>query len=348
MQLASVNLNRLVIFVALAGLSTSLAAKDYSRLFAKVDPTVVEIKTSESQLELSEEGVVNTTSHGLGSGVIITKGGLILTASHVVHDANEVTVELLDGRTFSARVLSSIITADIALIEIVDSPGDLPAARIGDSNDINTGEEVFVVGAPYGLSHTLTTGNLSGRRIHEDEIMFEEMEFLQTDAAINQGNSGGPLFSANGELIGIVSHIQTQTGGSVGLGFAASINMAKKLVLDRPALWWGMRYLPLTNDALRVLNVPDYSEGLLIQHVTEGSLAAAFNIHAGVIPMMLGEQKIMLGGDVIVEVGGHNLYQTRAGFERIQTYINSVKKGDELEITVFREGEKKILTAIKP
>ena len=127
MPLASLKFNRLTIFIALACLPFSVLAKDYSRLFAKVDPAVVEITTSESQLELSEEGVVNTTSHGLGSGVLITKGGLILTASHVVHDANEVTVELLDGRKFTARVLSSIITADLALIEIVGSPGDLPA-----------------------------------------------------------------------------------------------------------------------------------------------------------------------------------------------------------------------------
>ena len=340
---------RLLFILGILSLNIELAqGRDFSRIFTKVDPAIVVIETSETNLEFSGKGVVQTTSRGLGSGVIVSNTGQILTASHVVHDANELTVELYDGRRLKARVLASVISADLAIIELIDPPENLTVAKLGDSDEIRIGEEVFVIGAPYGLEHTLTTGNLSGRRIQTDGVVFPKVEFLQTDAPINQGNSGGPMFNIRGEVIGIVSYIQSQSGGNEGLGFAASINMAKDVIIDQRALWWGMRYLPLNETMLRMLNVADYSEGLMVQSVAKGSLAAELGVKPGLLPVLLGDQQIFLGGDVILEIGGHAFYSTQKGFLRIQDYLKDKSSGDEIEVTVYRAGKKLILKGIKP
>jgi len=178
--------------------------------------------------------------------------------------------------------------------------------------------------------------------------MFEDIEFLQTDAAINKGNSGGPMFNHRGELIGIVSYIQSQSGGSEGLGFEVAINNAKILLLANPALWWGMRSIPIGAHALRALNVPDYSYALLIQNVVEGSLASAFNLRPGTIPILIEGQPVLLGGDVLVEMGGQAFYRTPENVARLQKYLTAVAVGEELELTVFRDGKRKRLVANKP
>ena len=265
--------------------STPVNARDYSKLFEKISPAVVTIHTVQTAIEQGQSGITQTKLEGLGSGVIIDKDGTILTASHVVHSANDVRVELKDGRRFKAKVISSIQSADLAIIRMLNPPDDIVYLEPGDSDKVSIGEEVFVIGAPYGLKHTLSTGNLSGRRVTEEIFFGDDLELLQTDAAINQGNSGGPLLSSRGELIGIVSHIQTQSGGNEGLGFAASINMAKNVILNRPPLWFGMQFVTLNSDALRLLNVKDYSLGFLVQHIAKNSLADNFGVRAGTFPI---------------------------------------------------------------
>jgi serine protease Do len=172
------------------------------------------------------------------------------------------------------------------------------------------------------------------------------MEFLQTDAAVNQGNSGGPLFTSNGKLIGIVSHIRTVSGGNEGLGFAASINMARKLLLEDTPFWLGAQFIPLKDELASAFNVP-YNEGLLVQKISKGSIAEDMGLRAGTIPIGSGETMILIGGDVIVEVGGNTVYVNRAGRQRIIDYIASIAPGDDMTITVIRAGEKLVLKAPK-
>lgn len=210
------------------------------------------------------------------------------------------------------------------------------------------GEEVFVIGAPYGLKHTFTAGNLSGRRVMEQVYFGDDLELLQTDTAINQGNSGGPLFSSKGDLIGIVSHIRTQSGGNEGLGFAGSINMARNLILNHPPLWFGMEFVSLNKDSLLMLNVRDYENGLLVQSVAAGSLGAKFGVRPGGFPVKVQDQTILLGGDIIVEAGSIRLGDSMDKLQRVKNYFEQTEAGDTLRLTVIRDGQIKQLSAPKP
>jgi len=328
--------------------SGSLVAKDYSDIFQTVDAAVVLIHTEEVSNKMSTSGIVRTKDESLGSGSIISADGRILTAAHVVHSADKVSIELKDGRMLAASVISTVVAADLALVQIDEPPEDLNFVSLGNSDDVRIGEEVFVIGSPYGLKHTLTVGHLSGRRIMKDPLAWAELEFLQTDAAINHGNSGGPLFSSSGKLIGVVSHIKTKSGGNEGLGFAGSINMAQEMILNHPPLWSGVRYVLLQEELLKALNIPISSGALLIQHVAKGSLGDRLGLRAGIVEATIDDEVVLLGGDVLVKVGEDNIYVTKKGMERVSNYFNKTKSGDPLSVTVFREGKLEILSSIKP
>ena len=284
-------MQRFFLAILILGISTSLQAANLSKIFKKVDPAVVVITTHESITIASEKGLKSVNSGSLGSGVIISRDGLIMTAAHVISSADELTVTLNDDRKFTAKVISISSLADVALIGLVEPPDDLSYVELGNSDNAEIGEQVFVIGSPYGLAHTLTVGHLSSRRIINHQRALMDMEFLQTDAAVNQGNSGGPLFTSDGKLIGIVSHIQTVSGGNEGLGFAASINMARKLLLEDSPFWLGVQFFPLKEELTRAFNVP-YNEGLLVQKVNKGSIAEELGLRAGTIPIGAGENRI--------------------------------------------------------
>jgi serine protease Do len=335
-----------ILIVQLAGCA-SATSTNYSNVFKQVNPAVVVIKTKQSYQLAGNNGPKSIDSGGLGSGIIISKDGLIMTAAHVVDLADEVIVELNDGQSLAAKVVSSSTLADVALIKLIEAPAQLPFIEPGNSDAVDIGDPVFVIGSPYGLEHTLTVGYLSGRRITSGEDAIMDLEFLQTDAAVNQGNSGGPLFTASGQLIGIVSHIATQSGGNEGLGFAASINMTKAILMEQSPPWFGAQMLPLKDKLADAFNIP-YHEGLLVQRVAKGSIAEKLGLKAGMIPVSLSGNEILLGGDVIVEVGGDTVFVNRAGRDRIFNYLKSLKSGDDLTITVMRNGEKLTLSATKP
>ncbi len=332
------------LFLATSFVSFAFAS-DFSSLYAKVKPTVVMLKTNAYVEKETAKGVVSTQQRGIGSGVIVD-GNYVLTASHVVNVADRVEVQTADGKTYAGRTVSSMPLADLAVVEILDAPKNLKHAKLGDSDKAKIGQEVIVVGAPYGLSQTLTVGNFSGRRINDDPKDLIATEFLQTDAPINQGNSGGPMFNSKGEVIGIVSHIRSTSGGSEGLGFAASINMAKRLFLDNPPPWVGMEVEPLTEVMADALNVP-YGKGLLVQQVAYGSMADDFGLQHGRVPAVIAGRKLLLGGDVIVAFGGQEVDYSPEGFRRISAYLNSISDNGQLEMTVYRDGKERLLTATK-
>ncbi len=332
----------------LLSLSQAASAKDYSKLFEKLSRTVVTLHTVETSVTANAGGIQQTTAQGLGSGVLIDADGTILTAAHVVDNASQISVELRDGRRLPAFVVSTVKVADLAVVRILMAPDDLKFVKPGNSDKVAIGEEVFVIGAPYGLKHTFTAGNLSGRRVTESAYFGDDLEMLQTDAPINQGNSGGPLFSSRGELIGIVSHIKTKSGGSEGLGFAASINMARDLILNQPPLWFGMEFITVNEASLRMLNVADYNFGLLVQRVAEGSLGAKFGIRPGSFPITVQDQPMLLGGDIVVEAGGFRFGGSIEQLRIVKDYFEQTPAGELLNLTVVREGQKLQLSAVKP
>lgn len=313
-------------------------ATSLESLFKKVNPAVVLINTEES-LATTKNNAHASNSRGLGSGVLISDDGKVLTAAHVIQASDFIEVEFLDGTKVSADVISSFVAADIALLQLNTLPENLTPVSLGDSDDVSEGAQVFVIGAPYGLSHTLTVGHISAR--HAPDTLMNNMqfgEFLQTDAAINKGNSGGPMFNMDGEIIGIVSQIISKSGGNEGLGFALTSNTVKKLVLEKPHFWSGLQGYRLPKKLAKILNVPQ-ATGLLVQKVAAYSPAARLNLISGDMPITVNGEKVLLGGDIILEVNNIKI-KSKISYKKIRQSIEDlVEKKDNFTVKVLRGGE---------
>ena len=281
---------------------TAASARDYSDLFAKVNTSVVVLHTFDSPDNLPIRKGDTVSSSGIGSGVIISSDGQILTAAHIVQTADAVLVELPDGGKIRANVISSEPAADLALLKLENPPMNLLPATLGDSDKVKIGEEVIIISNPYGFKHTLTAGHISARYSGKElGEAFSRGEFLQTDATINRGSSGGPVFNASAEVIGIVSHLETKSGGSEGLGFLVTSNSARKLMLEGKHIWSGITSVPITPRLATAIGYP-FNYGVLVQKVSLDSPAAKAGINGGVIPAIIDDKKILLGGDVIMMI----------------------------------------------
>lgn len=311
-------------------------------VFDRVAPSVVVVRTMER--DIPETGERRTVSiSGLGSGVLMSLEGKVLTAAHLVQAASEIRVEFVGGERVAARVIASEPDADVALLQLERVPAGAVVARLGDSNLARIGEEVFIVGAPYGISHTLTVGHIGGR--HKPGQVWDRFtlaEFFQTDAAINQGNSGGPMFNMAGEVIGIVSHIISKSGGFEGLGFVVTSNVARELLIERRSPWWGFDGVLLTGDLARVFNLA--GPGLLVQRVVDGTPAAQLGLRGGFVKAKVGERTLTVGGDVILRVQDMPCDETH----RVQDALAALKPGDRLTVTVLREGQVHELAMVLP
>jgi len=320
------------------GLISEAEAKSLKNVFQKVNPAVVVIYTKEGGYSESRPATPITRG-GLGSGIVVSKDGLVMTAAHVVQVADEVSVHFLDGSQVMAKVVNSSLQADVALLKLNDVPDNLHVAKFGNSDLVSIGDEVFVVGAPYGIEHTLTVGYLSGRRKTIGICnQLTPIEFLQTDAAINLGNSGGPMFSMDGKLIGIVSRILSQSGGSEGLGFATSINTAKELLVEQKSFWMGLEAYLVTDAFAKALNVPQEA-GLLIQRVANDSPGYQLGLRPGMIPIQIGREKLFIGGDIVLEVQGMPISTDVEETCEIRDTMGRLGHGNRVDFKVLREGQ---------
>lgn len=326
-----------IIFVFI--LSSLAGANSLSKVFQQVNPAVVLVLTKErgySSVELGQ--TVTISKGGLGSGIVISRDGLVMTSAHVVQVADAVVVRFLDGTMVGAKVVGSTTQADVALLQLDPVPDNLLAAELGDSNNVNIGDEIFVIGAPYGIDHTLTVGYMSGRR--HPEVACNSLlpiEFLQTDAAINKGNSGGPMFSMDGKVIGIVSHILSHSGGSEGLGFAVSINTAKELLLKQKSVWTGLEAYLVSGSLAKALNVPQEA-GLLIQRVADDSPGDRLGLRPGVISVEIGGKHLLLGGDIVLEVRGIPVSTDLEHTCQIRQRVVGLNDGN-IDMKVLRDGK---------
>jgi S1-C subfamily serine protease len=291
--------------LSLLGPTSPTLAGSLSTVFQKVNPTVVVIFTQEhGHSGINPSETITITRGGLGSGIVVSKDGLVMTSAHVVQVADAVAVKFLDGKVVGAKVVGSALQADVALLKLNEVPDNLVAAELGNSDKVDIGDEIFVIGAPYGVDHTLTVGHMSGRRRPKNTCdPLTPVEFLQTDAAINKGNSGGPMFDMDGRLVGIVSHILSQSGGSEGLGFAASVNTARELLLNQKSFWSGLEGYLLSGPLAQALNVPQ-DAGLLIQRVADDSPGHDLGLKPGMLLAQIGGQQLLIGGDIVLEVQG--------------------------------------------
>jgi serine protease Do len=327
----------------LAATSRSASAQQVRALFERASRSVVVVRTVEKTIAPAPTlGLVS--ARGLGSGTIVSSDGSVLTAAHVVQTADRVGVELQDGRLFLARVVASSPRGDVALLKMESPPPDLVPARMGDSDSLMTGDEVLVIGAPYGLGSSLSVGHVSGRLLPKQTVSGVPLEFIQTDAHISQGSSGGPMFNLQGEVVGIVSWMLTESGGSEGLGFAVSANVAKRLLSSTGSFWTGVEGVLLTGELARVLNVPQPA-GLLIQRVAAGSPGATLGLRAGTMPVRVEDQVLLLGGDVVLEIDGIQVSDSAGTEDRIDQYLRARPRGKAIAVRLLRGGRTVTLTA---
>jgi len=255
-----------------------------------------------------------------GSGVIVSSDGYILTNNHMVEGAKRIRVKLMDKREFDAKVVGTDKMTEVAVIKIDGK--DLPFARLGDSDKLEVGEWVLAIGNPFQFSNTVTSGIVSAKGRHMGLTFYED--YIQTDAAINRGNSGGPLVNLDGEVVGINTAIWSSTGEYAGIGFAIPINMAKT-VMDQlvktgevTRAWLGVEMQALTPDLAKSLGVSS-SEGSLVTKVVSNSPAEKAGIKQG---------------DVITAVDGEPMPDSGT----LQKKISNSKVGTQVTVTVTRDG----------
>jgi S1-C subfamily serine protease len=309
------------------------------RIYRQVSPAVANILTKATEYDFFMDPV---PVEGAGSGFVIDPRGYILTNFHVVEGAQSIEVVLGDQSRYPAKFIGADQRNDVALVKIEPKGKNLVALSLGDSSAIQVGQKVLAIGNPFGFQSTLTTGVVSalGRTVQTSQTTFID-EAIQTDAAINRGNSGGPLINSHGQVIGINSAIYTPTGTTAGIGFAIPINTAKNIANDLMTdgrvhrAFLGVETLPVGGWLSEALDLP-VKEGLLVQRATNGGPAAAAGIHGGDRVAQAGMRRIAIGGDVITAIDNQKV----ASQLDINLVLNHKRPGDTVNVTLYRGGKK--------
>lgn len=337
------HLKILYYFALFLSCSLYLNAQDLSNIYSKVNPAVVVIYTQEHSIVTNGNNESEQiTTNSLGSGFLISRD-LIVTAAHVVKVPESLKVLFIDNEVINAKVISTYQSADIALIKLEHPKINPTTVTFGDSDLVKVGQQVFVIGAPFGIDHSFSSGYISGfKRQSMGENPFTTVDFIQTDAAINQGNSGGPMFNLDGEVIGIVSHIATKSGGFQGIGFACSSNLAANLLLNNKMPWLGADLHPLTPEESSLLNIPQ-TTGLLVQRVATGSIFDNMGIKGGTTEVYIKNKKLILGGDIILKFNDITFEATDQSLIAIAELAKKLISNPSFEVTVLRNGKTLIL-----
>ncbi len=308
-------------------------------------------------------GVVNITStvvehdfffnviprQGTGSGAIIDSRGYILTNNHVIEDAHKLEVTLSTGKKYTAKLIGSDPDTDLAVVKIDVPKEKLTVIPLGTSANLKVGQKSIAIGNPFGLGQTLTTGVISsiGRTMRSSTGSLVE-DIIQTDASINPGNSGGPLIDSSGQLVGITTAIFSPTGASVGIGFAIPVDTAKRVVNDLidkgyysyPYL--GATLMNLFPDIASALKLP-VTSGALVVDVTPRGPADRAGLRGGNRRAQIGNNIVIVGGDVVVSVNGKPVQDADAAIREIR----KLRPGDRIELVIVRwDGSKGAVTVI--
>jgi len=301
-------------------------------LYRDVLPTVVTIFTEKKVIR--QENQIQQKS--LGSGVIVSSENHVLTAAHVVQGADIIIVKTSDGKLRPAELLFSESSADIALLRFLTPEPGRPHAKIGDSDRLAVGQMAFAIGSPYGLENSFSVGIISG--FHEFNRLYDgtiKAEFIQTDAAINIGNSGGPIFNSQGEVIGIASSIITQSGGFQGLGLVVAINTAKQLMALEDRVWIGIDGVFLNRQVIATFMNHDLEGGLLIERVAKGSPADKAGLRGGSFSGRLMGRDFLLGGDLIIQFNTQEICHMECLLEA-KKHLSGLEK---IPVKYLREGK---------
>jgi S1-C subfamily serine protease len=300
-------------------------------------------------------GVVQVTatdptqgSESLGSGFVIDKAGHIVTNFHVVRGATKVYVSFSGQDQLAGTVVGVDPSTDIAVLTIQAHASALTPLELGNSDAVRVGDTIYAIGNPFGYTRTLTSGIVSAvqRRITAPNTLPID-NAIQTDAAINHGNSGGPLLDAAGRVIGVTSQIYAENSqqGNIGIGFAVPVNtvrnIAAQIISTGKVLhaFLGVETAPITGQLARLYHLP--SSGLIISSVVPGGPAARAGLRGGTTNVVVDGESYRLGGDVIVGVDGASV----SAFEQLRDAIARKKPGDKVKLEVIRNGSKKSITA---
>jgi putative serine protease PepD len=308
-------------------------------IYSQASPAVANIVTRTLEYDVFFEPV---SVDGAGSGFLFDERGYILTNYHVVQGAQAIEVTFTDRTRYSARFVGGDPRNDVALIQIDPKGRRLPVLPLGDSDRLQVGQFVLAIGNPFGFTSTLTTGVVSalGRTVQTGPRTFIDGA-VQTDAAINQGNSGGPLLNSRGEVIGINSAIFTPSGAAAGIGFAIPINLARRIAQDlitqgrvrRATL--GIEARAFGPGIAEALGFP-VEQGLLIERVLPNSGAQAAGLRGGTRMVIAGMRRIAIGGDILVEVDGQPVIQDLD----LDLLLNRKRPGDSVTVTIYRGNQR--------
>src|SRR5215468_8408586 len=277
------------------------------RVYRQTSPAVANVLTKATEYDFWMDPV---PVEGAGSGFVIDSKGYILTNFHVVQGAQSIEVVLGDQSRYTAKLIGADERNDVALIKVETKGKHLASLPLGDSSTLQVGQKVLAIGNPFGFQSTLTSGVVSalGRTVQTSQTTFID-DAIQTDAAINRGNSGGPLIDTSGQVIGINSAIYTPTGTTAGIGFAIPINTAKRIAHDLITdgrvhqAFLGIDSIAINESLAEALGLPA-QEGLLVQTTTRGGPASEAGIRGGDRMAQAGMRRFLIGGDVITTIDG--------------------------------------------
>jgi len=314
------------------------ARPDFAAIVEAVKPAVVNVSTTQAtrgrgprpadpfreflERHFGEGRPREEPRQSLGSGLIVEADGYVLTNNHVIENAGMIMVRLSDEEEYEARVVGRDPRTDLALLKI-QGRREFPTVKLGDSDSLRVGEWVLAIGNPFGLEQTVTAGIVSAKGRVIGAGPYDD--FIQTDAAINPGNSGGPLFSTRGEVVGINSAIFSQTGGSIGIGFAIPINLAKELMPQLKTAgrvrrsWLGIAIAPVTPELAQKLGRAG-REGAVVAEVVPNGPAARSGVRTG---------------DLIVALQGKPIRRA----EELPRLTARIPVGSDVELAVVRDGK---------
>jgi len=298
------------------------------RIYRQASPAVANILTKATEYDFFMDPV---PVEGAGSGFVIDSKGYILTNFHVVQGAQSIEVVLGDQSRYAAKFVGADQRNDVALLKVEPKGKPLLALPLGDSAALQVGQKVLAIGNPFGFQSTLTTGVVSalGRTVQTSQTTFID-QAIQTDAAINRGNSGGPLINSHGEVIGINSAIYTPSG-------TTAKRIAHDLITDGRVhqAFLGVETIPINESFAEALGLPA-QEGLLVQTTTRGGPAAEAGIHGGDRVAQAGMRRFYVGGDVLTAIDGQKI----ASRVDVDLMLNKKRPGDDVTVTLFRGGKK--------
>lgn len=338
-----------------AGPGARSSALSTPAIYKRDAPGVVQI-TSTSVVNVPSDPFFTSptqkqTQEALGSGFVIDKEGHIVTNYHVVEGASSIKVSFSNNETHKATIVGSDRSTDIAVLKVNVSSSALNPLQFGDSSTLQVGDQVVAIGNPFGLTRTATQGIISAlNRPLSAPNNFTIANVIQTDAQINHGNSGGPLLSALGQVIGVNTAIETggTSQGNVGIGFAIPSNTVKTVVAQLISTgkavhpYLGVTVEPLTPELARLFHLP-VSSGLLVDHVFSKTGAAKAGIKGGTTTITVAGESYRLGGDIIVAVDGKKV---GSSFEKLSEVIAAHRPGDKVPVELYR-GEKKMTVSVE-